>query len=172
MELTVPTLNTVALSIGSTQTELKEKLETAIANLPDAKPVQTLYKREELEEECFIALSEIGTHRFKFKHATGGMAINGEGHDYDVVVLPYSPIDLQFHLEKLGWTLQGDYEDLGVSTFNSYRKGNINLIVVYSEDNYWKWLRSVTRCLKEKLMEAPMEREDRVRIFKEVLYAS
>lgn len=70
-------------------------------------------------------------------HVTGSTVIVGSGKDYDVVILDDGGRGLQMQLALLGYQRCCDAQYIG--DFTALRKGDVNAIVVTSEDVYKSW---------------------------------
>lgn len=96
---------------------------------------------------------------------TGSREIYPDGavqSDVDYVVLNQDDIDFV----ALGFTLEGETGSYDFESFRSFRRGEVNLIVVDSLMAFRKW-RVATAAAKQLRLK---RRDDRVRLFQGVLY--
>lgn len=104
-----------------------------------------------------------------FARPVGSRTIEGgwsENSDYDFLILSNKPIPSL--LEDIGFNIDSHSKHYEPSEghFNSWRRGNINLIVSYSADfaNFFTAANNAARALKLTC------RDDRVTLFQAVLY--
>lgn len=113
-----------------------------------------------LAEEAIQKLREEGVDVLRW-HINGSVAINGQGNDLDLVVLvpKLVPFMLAYCYARQGGQ---SYESAG--TFESYRDGDVNILLMEDAYFYENWLtaREVCRVMGEYGFE---DRDFRVRMF-------
>ena len=102
----------------------------------------------------------------------GSTKHNGEGNDYDVVVLVNYHCEMVYELELLGWTIDSNlvgnqYPD----TFTSMRKGNFNLLIT-EEDEFFQRMENASEVVRkvQDMFECELDRRDVCDIYSLILY--
>jgi len=136
--------------------------------------------RAKIEDELYsFSFDEMQSLVYDFGCAllpVGSRTISPEAYtnksDYDYLIYT-AHAEIQTKLGQMGFELDGEghYEPsqnnpTSTSKFNSWRRGKMNLIVTYDKPFFDLFRKANSRCVRQKII----RREDRVRVFQEILY--
>lgn len=97
-------------------------------------------------------------------HPSGSCIINGEGADFDVVMLVPDMHKARSSLISGGWGCCND-EAYESETFLAMRKGIFNLILIDDQDYYEGWERALNVCRYVQQHIGTLKKVDRAAIF-------
>lgn len=133
-----------------------------------------MVKVEDYRNEFYTLISklplEIDAH-FISHQLVGSTSHNGEGGDYDVVVLVCNRSVMVDKLISLGWDNESDWVDNRYpSSFISMRKGYFNLILTEDKEFFQRMKNSAEVIRKIQSMFGRLDRADVCDIYSIILY--
>lgn len=112
-----------------------------------------------LANEMFEGIAETGSYHMC------DPAIVDTDIDYLVLTINHEMLSLQLMNE--GFVVEGD-NSYGESEFESYRRGNMNILVNTDKQFFSKWQDATRLCTKLNLS----EKKDRIALFQYILYGN